>query len=178
MSIKATCTCGAWFEARPELAGKSVECISCGQAFVVPGPKLDDEPPGISNDSADSVGTAGPQTLPCAKHRQGKPEKSRRRRYILIGIGGAVVVVLLFVAGLALLHNPPVTIADDASVIAEIERLGGTLGRDESAPDKPVRSVGINGTVVTNNVLERLEGLPRGALSRRVRCLDERGWIE
>lgn len=39
MSIKATCTCGAEFKAKPELAGKRVKCPTCGQAFTVPKPQ-------------------------------------------------------------------------------------------------------------------------------------------
>lgn len=39
MSINATCTCGAQFKAKPELAGKRVKCPTCGQAFIVPKPQ-------------------------------------------------------------------------------------------------------------------------------------------
>lgn len=53
------------------------------------------------------------------------------------------------------------TDADDESVIAEIERVGDSLVRDESAPGKPVIAVVLRGTVVTNAILERLAGLPR-----------------
>lgn len=36
MSINATCTCGAEFKAKAELAGKPVKCPKCDQRFMVP----------------------------------------------------------------------------------------------------------------------------------------------
>lgn len=38
MGIKATCHCGAQFMAKPELAGRTVKCPTCGQSFQVPKP--------------------------------------------------------------------------------------------------------------------------------------------
>jgi predicted Zn finger-like uncharacterized protein len=38
MGIKATCHCGAQFMAKLELAGQTVKCPTCGQAFQVPNP--------------------------------------------------------------------------------------------------------------------------------------------
>jgi len=45
-------------------------------------------------------------------------------------------------------------------VIAEISRLGGSVFRDRSAPDKSVIGVRLRSKRVTNTVLERLEALP------------------
>ena len=39
MSIQATCSCGATFKAKSELAGKRVKCPSCGQPFAIPDPR-------------------------------------------------------------------------------------------------------------------------------------------
>ena len=38
MGITATCHCGSQFMAKIELAGQTVKCPTCGQAFQVPNP--------------------------------------------------------------------------------------------------------------------------------------------
>lgn len=40
MAIKATCSCGAQFAARADLAGKRVKCLSCGSVLSIPKPQL------------------------------------------------------------------------------------------------------------------------------------------
>ena len=37
--MRTQCSCGAQFEAGPELVGKQVKCPKCGNAFVVQGPQ-------------------------------------------------------------------------------------------------------------------------------------------
>lgn len=39
MSIRATCQCGQSFNAKPELAGKTVKCPACGSALTIPKPE-------------------------------------------------------------------------------------------------------------------------------------------
>jgi hypothetical protein len=36
MSLRVTCTCGAEFKAKPELAGKQLSCPFCAQPLKVP----------------------------------------------------------------------------------------------------------------------------------------------
>jgi hypothetical protein len=36
MSLKVSCACGAEFNAKPEFAGKTVKCPTCGGSFMVP----------------------------------------------------------------------------------------------------------------------------------------------
>ena len=65
MSIKATCTCGAEFKAKPELAGKPVKCPKCGQTFTVPKPQL----------ATNRIQV----TCQCGKALQAKPELAGKR---------------------------------------------------------------------------------------------------
>ncbi len=59
MSIVAQCPCGKRFAAKPELAGKQVNCPFCGQAFVVPSQRAGQKP--ASPAMHDPL---GPATLP------------------------------------------------------------------------------------------------------------------
>ena len=44
MSIQVICQCGASFAARDELAGKQIECVTCGQPLQVPYPQAPVQP--------------------------------------------------------------------------------------------------------------------------------------
>ena len=113
--IRVTCQCGKAVKAKPSLAGKRVKCPACGQALDIPslGDKADPlesgvDPVGVVDEAADAVGLGSPPDAPDAEHDHAEPEKSNRRRYILIGMGGAGVIVLLIVAGLAFSRDPTV----------------------------------------------------------------------
>ncbi len=47
--------------------------------------------------------------------------------------------------------------ADQARAIAEIEKLGGKVGVDEKSPEKPVLSVDLRGTGVTDAGVQGLQ---------------------
>ena len=47
--------------------------------------------------------------------------------------------------------------ADEAKAIAEIEKLGGKVTRDEKSPGKPVIEVDLSDSKVTDAGLERLD---------------------
>jgi len=49
--------------------------------------------------------------------------------------------------------------ADDAGAIAAVEKLGGTLTRDDKIPGQPVTGVDLGGTAATDADLSRLRGL-------------------
>ena len=51
--------------------------------------------------------------------------------------------------------------AERQAAVAEIERLGGTVEVDETRPEKPVISVDLNRTKVTDAGLENLKGLTK-----------------
>ena len=191
MSIKATCTCGAEFKVKPELAGKRVKCPKCGDTFAVPKPQtaeprirvtcqcgkavkaerelagkrvkcpgcgraLDiprpsvkanrsrsgDDSSGASNNAAGPVASASPEAVLAADHGQAEPSKSNRRRYVLIGVGVVVAVLLFIVVGLGLFRDPPTitnSIGMELVLIPAGEFMMGSAESDDEKPQHKVR---------------------------------------
>jgi len=102
--------------AKPKLVGKRVKCPGCGQALAIPSASVETDQQSLRDDSldvgdnaADLVRTASPPAVSGSEHGQGGSEKSNRRRFVLIGVGsaGVVVVLLLVAAGLGLFRDRP-----------------------------------------------------------------------
>ena len=145
--IRVTCQCGKAVKAKRELAGKRVKCPACGQALDIPTPTVKaaqrpsgDISSGTGNTAADPGGPTSPQAVPTADHGQGESEKSHRRRYILIGIGGAgaLIALLLIAAGLGLFRNGTQA-PGEASSTADTEKAEMATG--EAGPIVAVDSI-------------------------------------
>ena len=70
------------------------------------------------------------------------------------------IVLLLFVMPACGSGSQSGTLTQEQA-IAAIEELGGKVALDEKSPDKPVISVDLNGTMVTDDELELLKGLTK-----------------
>ena len=68
--------------------------------------------------------------------------------------------------------------ADEANAIAEIEKLGGKVTRDEKSPDRRVISVDLSTRNVTDQWLACLQGLPQlQSLRLRITQVTDAGLI-
>jgi len=70
-----------------------------------------------------------------------------------------LVPILPLVLSLVICHHTPAAVVEQAEAIAKIEKWGGRVVIDEKSPGRPVISVRLNETRITDDGLQCLKGL-------------------
>jgi WD40 repeat protein len=142
MSLVVKCQCGKTLQAKDELAGKRVKCPACGGILVVPlpgTPAKADDPLGLGGlDLSDPA--LGGRTLPPAAPLRPMPSAARAGSgpssgnvvlWVLLGVGGAICLLIVGVAVLGLLFwvkASPVAVAPPTAVPSPTAPGGPTTG--------------------------------------------------
>ncbi len=129
VSLVATCSCGQSFRATPELAGRRVQCPTCGAPLQIPPqaapPSAESDPLGLgpldetafnapvpSSPGSVTLSTPTSYATP-ARNKSGSG--SNRGLYIALGVGGGVMALVVVVVVLLALLLPAVRAARDAA---------------------------------------------------------------